>query len=63
MTNHRLHSQILKESSPSRRHIGTLKSALDPCCSEGYIPCVLCSPLDQPKGLRRGFAFRGVRCH
>jgi hypothetical protein len=27
-----------------------------------YIKYVICSPLDQPKGLRRGFAFKGVLC-
>ena len=27
-----------------------------------HIVCVICSPLDQPKGLWRGFAFQGERC-
>lgn len=37
-------------------------AGLDTAPAGGYIREWICSPLDQPQGLRRGFAFRGLPC-
>lgn len=47
-----------EEALLGRRGLG----GLDSSPAGGYISTEICSPLDQPKGLRRGFAFRGLRC-
>ncbi len=40
----------------------TSKCELDFFHMKSYFTPIVCSPLDQPKGLRRGFAFLGVQC-
>lgn len=37
-------------------------AGLDTATAGGYTHTWICSPLDQPQGLRRGFAFRGLPC-
>jgi hypothetical protein len=43
-------------------HRATARRGLDTAPAGDYIKGVICSPLDLPKGLRRGFAFRGFPC-
>ncbi len=40
----------------------TANMGLDKAPAGGYISSVICSPLDQPQGLRRGFTFKGASC-
>jgi hypothetical protein len=62
MSSQQVLGHVHENISRLRRHIGTLERTLDFCRAGGHIFSVLCSPLDQPKGLRRGFAFRGGQC-
>ncbi len=52
-----------EEFQDLRRQFGTSKGGpLDGVSFKDYIDILICSPLDLPQGLRRGFAFTGVLC-
>jgi hypothetical protein len=43
---------------PSAGRVGSPRH-VDVARADAYLVCSTCSPLDQPKGLRRGFDFQG----
>ncbi len=54
--------QVPRHLSKSRAEIDTFARCLDGVCTRllSRYRAGICSPLDQPSGLRRGFAFRGI---